>query len=252
MNLVGVRMSNTRIYKKNMEIDELSVIDFFKNRAGSDCDSIVKMCYQDQNPSLSFKRDKYEKLALSSVLDDLDLKTKKVLDYGCGVGRHSEFFNSMGFDYTGIDPIKSFIEQAKRSLSKQNAGTIRFFWANDPIKKLADLNLEEYTLITILGVLHYINDIKFERLMREIAVLCSSEVRLIIRCPVANKTRLTLMKHWSEDLNFNYSAIYRTLDEMKQIFSKSGFLINSLSKVYPDLENNTETTQMIFVLERNF
>ncbi len=47
----------------------------------------------------------------------------RMLDLGCGSGRHSKYLGSKGFDVTGIDLAASSIRQAKRS----ETGKLRFY-----------------------------------------------------------------------------------------------------------------------------
>jgi SAM-dependent methyltransferase len=47
----------------------------------------------------------------------------RMLDLGCGSGRHSKYLASKGFDVTGIDLAASSIRQAKRS----ETGKLRFY-----------------------------------------------------------------------------------------------------------------------------
>lgn len=78
-----------------------------------------------------------------------DCKDKKLLDCGCHMGRWSEFFTGMGFDYTGIDQSNHAIETAKEyQSSKSNIKFINSF--------LWDMNFnQEFDIaITIAALQH--------------------------------------------------------------------------------------------------
>ncbi len=67
--------------------------------------------------------------------------------------------------------------------------------------------------------------------------------------------RLTLDKFYSEDLDSEYSAIYRTLDQyqkaIQEIMVPAQFEIVKADFLYPEqLNNRKETVQYYFILER--
>ena len=55
------------------------------------------------------------KKLLNNLISQLNLKPEmKVLDLGCGKGRHARYLNSIGFDVTGIDLSPQNIEYCKK------------------------------------------------------------------------------------------------------------------------------------------
>ena len=55
-----------------------------------------------------------KQIGLNSYLDKVDhLNTTKILDLGCGIGRHIIFGHSLGLDIFGIDLAKSAVDTAK-------------------------------------------------------------------------------------------------------------------------------------------
>ena len=68
---------------------------------------------------------------VSFLVKNLNLKNKKILDLACGYGRHSIALAKKGYDVTGIDYSKRFIEIAESEALKQKtratflAGDIR-------------------------------------------------------------------------------------------------------------------------------
>lgn len=48
------------------------------------------------------------------------LKGKNVLDFGCGIGYYSNFFNSLGAKVLGVDPSKKYIDLAKKTFSRNS------------------------------------------------------------------------------------------------------------------------------------
>jgi ubiquinone/menaquinone biosynthesis C-methylase UbiE len=62
---------------------------------------------------------------------------KKVLDLGCGAGRHSVLLARSGFEVVGIDLSKSALKMAERWIKKEGLGNVAFVRAtmtNIPLK----------------------------------------------------------------------------------------------------------------------
>ena len=57
---------------------------------------------------------------------------KEVIDYGCGLGRHSLFLSQMGFHVKGFDLSPEAVEETKKSMKE--AGQVGEFKLGD-IKK---------------------------------------------------------------------------------------------------------------------
>ena len=76
-----------------------------------------------------------------------------------------------------------------------------------------------------------------------------------VRLPIGLDERLTLKDFYSEELQSDYNAIYRTRDEMMKLFDDTlladGFRITDEGFMFdaPELNNRKETTQY-YILER--
>lgn len=77
-----------------------------------------------------------------------------------------------------------------------------------------------------------------------------------IREPIAVQDRLTLKNFYSNELEDNYNAIYRTRDELLAFFQEtllcSGFIVKKEHYLFEEnsLNNRKETAQYYFILER--
>ena len=70
-------------------------------------------------------RDEKEAAAfIDELINELEpAADSRMLDLGCGSGRHSKYLASKGFDVTGIDLAASSVRQAKRSEREKLAFT---------------------------------------------------------------------------------------------------------------------------------
>src|SRR5947207_11134807 len=70
------------------------------------------------------RNDDEAKFFIDNLLKHFSFTTKtKILDAGCGRGRHAVYLNKKGFNVTGFDLSKSNIEHNKKSECK----TLHFF-----------------------------------------------------------------------------------------------------------------------------
>ena len=56
---------------------------------------------------------------LNEILHNKDYKIKSVCDIGCGDWQFSRYIDFKGFEYTGIDCVKSVIDENKKTYQKK-------------------------------------------------------------------------------------------------------------------------------------
>ncbi len=72
-------------------------------------------------------------------------KTSRILDIGCGTGRHSIELSKRGYNVTGIDLSESLLKRAKQKASQQN---LQINFARHDARKLPFVN--EFDLVIML------------------------------------------------------------------------------------------------------
>ena len=72
-----------------------------------------------------------------------------------------------------------------------------------------------YDLLLVSGLLIYLNDGDCQELLRQALQLCAPGGRIYLREPVAVEQRLTLDRFFSKELEHEYSAVYRTVAELR-------------------------------------
>lgn len=107
----------------------------------------------------------------------------------------------------------------------------------------------------LIGALVYLNDEDLENTFKQISEVITDSAIVVIREPIGIDERLTLKQHFSEELEDNYNAIYRTRDEivasMEKTLFVNGFKIKDEAFLFDKaLNNRKETAQYYFVLER--
>lgn len=249
----------TRIFSSpeerlNPRIEKESVARFFLERARKveTVGPVRAVIYQDKHPDLAEKRDISEKERLLPLLK-LD-GLQRVLDIGCGTGRWTRNLIEHCNAYHGIDFSPELIEHARSSYPASDK--LRFSVApaeNYSLESLAER--QPFDRILCCGVMIYLNDEDVESALHCMASVAAPCAYIVLREPMGIGRRLTIKEHFSEELEQNYNAIYRTQEELENHLSNTlyaaGFTLATQCDVYDaHLNNRVETVQRALVLER--
>jgi SAM-dependent methyltransferase len=235
-------------------IDKDRVAKFFQERARK-VESVGltrAVIYQDKHPDLAERRDAAEKARLLPILQLHD--GLRVLDVGCGTGRWTKDLTGNSAYYHGIDFSAELIKHARAS-HPQDAN-LRFSVASAENYSLPRLGESRpFDRILCCGVMIYLNDEDVASAYRCMNSVASQQCRILMREPVGVLKRLTIKEHFSDELEQNYNAIYRTQQELEECMTEtlfaSGFRVVDQGDVYEaELNNRAETIQRWIVLER--
>lgn len=245
-----------RIIQKIEDIDYTETKHFFKNRADKfkeDNPYAVTM-YQDDHPELVRERNKKEIEKLKPMLA-VNEKTK-VLDIACGIGRWADAITEEITEYCGIDFSGELIQIANERNKREN-----FFFYEGAATEIASVLTEKkrgtYNTVLLIGILMYINDKDLKCFFEKLESFCDKQAKICIREPIGLQERLTLKDFYSDELNDEYHAIYRTKSELMKFIKNSlinkGFSISKEGFLFEEdeLNNRKETAQYFFILERH-
>jgi 2-polyprenyl-3-methyl-5-hydroxy-6-metoxy-1,4-benzoquinol methylase len=237
-----------------VDIDYRNTKEFFenrvKNKSGVNPYSITM--FQDDNPELVERRNQAEKEILMPLLK-LD-KNSRVLDIACGVGRWADSMPDDIEEYCGIDFSDEMIQLA----SARNSRKQFYFYTGAMNETEAVLKEKQgdkkYNRILMMGILVYQNDYDLLQSLQQIERVCDEHAIICVREPVGIEERLTLKDFYSDELKCNYNAIYRTREELEnlfRVFTDQGFVITKQDFVTKgSLNNRKETSQYYYILER--
>lgn len=252
-------MNLKRIKNENVVIDADSIHDFYAKRAVNkvtiDIDAPVVLC-ADKAPE---KIEYWTKYEIENRLPLFRLnENSKVLELGFGTGRIAKYLTDTAETYVGIDYVKEFVELAKqRADIKKNGKT---YFLNASLQQLVNeeiqlpINTKFNRFIISGGVLMYINEEILKDCIAKLTSFLDETCIIYISEPIALEERLTLNKFYSDNLDSEYSAIYRTISEYNQIFKPlydHGFKLKVEEEFFKaDIKNQKETKQWLFILER--
>jgi SAM-dependent methyltransferase len=246
------RFSGKAADRTSLRINRTSVKEFFKLRAekSAQLGYIQAVIYQDKNPELALARDLAEK---SKLLPLLCLQgPESVLDVGCGTGRWADEILPRCLSYVGVDLSRELIAiAASRFASQSKANFICM-----PAESVSIDNLGKcFDIILSAGLFIYLNDDELLTTLRGYASVAKEGCRIIVREPVGMVDRLTIVEHYSEDLDQVYNAVYRTEEELREFMGQTlfreGFEVIGAGDVYDSsLNNRSDTKQRWLMLER--
>ncbi len=246
----------TRVVGEARSLDYDATRAFFDGRARRTASqpALTAVLYQDADPDLARQRDETER---DMVLGWLPLHgSPRVLDVGCGIGRWGRHLAPWAGAYQGIDFSDGLVRLARADLS-QCYPPDRLAVDVLSATELAPGGLTlppPFDIVIQAGLLVYLNDDDAEGVLHAIPSVAADTATVYLREPVATGDRLTLDRHWSEELGQEYSASYRPAawyeERLRRILGAAGFSIARSVPLDPGLANRRETTQHYFLLER--
>ena len=244
-----------RITEEKVDIEYNQTKHFFQKRAEKfkESNPYSVTMYQDNNKELVEERNRKE---VERLYPFLNLNSDScVLDVACGIGRWADAIKTDVREYCGLDFSGELVEIATRRNSKDN---FCFYEAaaNEIQKVLNENEKGKYNTVLMIGILMYLNDGDLVDVLEQVESICEQNAVICVREPIGIKDRLTLKDFYSEELQDNYNAIYRTREELQECFQhaflQKGFRIKNQGFLFEEdsLNNRKETAQYYYILER--
>lgn len=160
---------------------------------------------------------------------ELNMKGGKILDYGCGNGVHSQFFENHGYTPYGCDTSETAIQLCKKRLSR---------YANNfhvtPIKpNMKEFFTEKFDVIFSNQVLYFFNDEdlsqmlqQFHSMMNDNAVIFATMMgpeNLYSRYVKGQENGMSRVELYNERLHEVNYINFKTDKEVLNTFTKDGY-----------------------------
>ena len=234
----------SRLYGDKENIDSEEVKNFFSERASRELESDLSIVLFQDKENSEQRHIEEKKLFYEHV----DIEGKKVLEVGCGIGRWAEALHGKCGSFLGIDYTEDLIEIANKSYDFDDC---KFQVMSATDIKADELLIEPpFDVIIFSGVLMYINDDDIKLVFNELNKIGADDKKLFIMEPVSRMgSRLTLKDFYSEGLDADYSAIYRTEEEYMELFEGLNYNKVFSDDIFEDLSDHSETHYKFFVIE---
>jgi ubiquinone/menaquinone biosynthesis C-methylase UbiE len=171
--------------------------------------------------------------SMDNIISKID-NNKRILDFGCGPGVMSVFFNN---NYVGVDIDKRRIQIATEMYPDKTFKQIGFL-SNE--KNAIPYPNNYFDIILLNDCVHHINNIEMSYIIRELFRVLQVGGFIIIREPNKDTNMFTyLLTEFAENGNY-----VRGKDEYKQLF-------NPLELVYEKSSNEVIRDYYIFIVKKN-
>lgn len=171
--------------------------------------------------------------SMDNIISKID-NNKRILDFGCGPGIMSVFFNN---NYVGVDIDKTRIQIAKEIYPDKTFKQIGFL-SNE--KNAIPYPNNYFDIILLNDCVHHINNIEMSYIIRELFRVLQVGGFIIIREPNKDTNMFTyLLTEFAENGNY-----VRGKDEYQQLF-------NPLELVYEKSSNEVIRDYYIFIVKKN-
>lgn len=179
-----------------------------------------------------------------------------VFELGFGTGRMTKYILPEIRQYVGVDYVKEFVDivQNRTDIEKKEHALFLHEDFHEFLQKYDTMQLPAFTHFFVSGgVFMYMNDDIVRACIEEMVKMLDKKSIVYISEPIAIEERLTLNSFYSEQIEHNYSAIYRTEEEYKHLFEplfRRGYTLK-VSELFfeEDIKKQKETQQWIFILE---
>lgn len=176
----------------------------------------------------------YNRKQLSKILFSMikNVKGKKILDAGCGIGKDCKMLAEKGAKVVGIDISQKMIEMAK---SKCKNSKIEFYLQDMENTRFRD---DEFDVVIAAFSVLYKGDLKgllkeFRRILKK-----GGECYLIVSHPIRKMIKYTKNyfdtgKHWENFGKMKFFNYYRTMEQYINNLISQGFVIKEIREPKP-------------------
>ena len=232
-----------RLYGNKEDLEYDKVKSFFDNRYNKGLEDDLQIGIYENKESAKKRNQEQGKL----MLETIDFTDKKVLEIGCGGGRFVEFIHDKCSAYLGIDYTESHIESANKNYHFDNCK----FQVMSAVDILIDELLVKppFDVVLISQVLLFINDDDLTELMYVINEITNEDKQIFITETTAHDSRLTLKDFYSDNLEDDYNAIYRTKKEFLNFFNKLKCNKVDTYDMFMDMNTHEDSHVISYVLK---
>ncbi len=230
-------------------LDPVKIKKFWENRAQAlesvTFEGVANLEEDPENVKLKIKDE------TKKVFDWLpEIKGKRIVDLGAGVGQWTFRFSDRDAELvTAVEFTESLSNIGIKEAERRNCKNVEFVVS--PAEKYSAE--EKYDIIFISGLFVYLNDDQADILINNIPSLCHQNTIILLRDGTGLDGRHEINDQFSDHLQSNYSATYRTREQYKLLFEKAGFSLIRDENMFPEghpLNKYKETRLCLYLFER--
>jgi SAM-dependent methyltransferase len=156
---------------------------------------------------------------------------RSILDLGAGVGQWAFRFIERGASrVVAVEYSKALADLGRKEAQARNVTNLDF------VVSAAEEYLSDtpFDVVFISGLFVYMNDDQAEKLAMRLSGHCKNGASLLLRDGTAVESRYVIDNRLSEHLKTQYSAVYRTADEYRDLFVRAGFTLQKHENMFEE------------------
>ncbi len=205
-----------------MALDYRKIKEFWEKRARLASEEKLKAVNLGTKPEQS-------EIQLEFLLKNLSSEDQKIIDLGCGAGRVAIPAARRSLEVTAVDFSKTMLEVLEKNLQLEKVENVKVLQGECYSKLPVDYGTFDAALI--FGVLIHLNDAEVDKTIANAAALIKKTGKIIVRESVGTEGHFEVDR-FSEELQCDYHAVYRTPADIEGRFKTNGFSPAFSQKLY--------------------
>lgn len=174
---------------------------------------------------------------------------QKMLDLGAGHGAWSAVFAPHVHYVTAVEYATGMAAAARCYLELQGIENVQVVCAaaQDFESK------EKFDLVLLSGLTIYLNEVELDKLLSKLSGYTTKNARVVLRDGTGKTETFSINNRFSNELQANYSAFYRTAEQYIEKFAQFGFAIKQHQNMFPEgsvLNKRVETILRVYEFEK--
>ncbi len=174
-----------------------------------------------------------EKAIITKLLSSKNKKFNSCIEIGAGTCQWTYILSKISNSLLATDTSKGMLELGQKYLSDNYPKIDIKFYIGDICEEIQPINAP-YDLVFISGLILYLNQNQFSKLLKFINANTSNDATLILREPIGINKEYVLDNVYSDELKTNYSAVYRTENKIINSFKSNNFILETNEWLHPD------------------
>jgi len=165
-----------------------------------------------------------------------------LLDLGCGDGRQLAHLCPHFGRVVGVDFADELLELARRRL-QQKERSAELIQAD-----VSEFCIDErFDVLLLSGIIPCVDDVQLNQMLGQVRNMSRPDSLLLVRSSIGLTRRIDVVNQFSEDLKARYTAYYRTVEQIQELFEKVGWTCRSEEMLY---QHRPDTAVWWFEFER--
>lgn len=207
--------------------------DFWENQSLKKHSFIHSVSNLSIDKNFSKEKSNNEMKKIKDLLFIDNRKYSSCIEIGAGSCQWTYILSNISKKVLATDTSKGMLDIGKEHIVNKNPKNKIDFFYGDICDKENPPN-SPYDLVFISGLILYLSQNQFSRLIKFISMNTKSSSIIILREPVGINKEFVLNDVFSKELKTNYSAIYRTEKNIIDSFKLNNFFVEKNEWLHPD------------------